>query len=65
VTEQISTLVPSPAALGEYIQENALKGYRLQGGYPIVYGWQYEVIMNLVTAEEAAPKKQGRPPKAA
>jgi hypothetical protein len=65
MTEQISTLVPSPAALGEYIQENTLKGYRLQDGYPIVYGWQYEVIMNLVAPEKSPKKAVGRPPKAA
>lgn len=68
MTEQISTLVPSPAALGEYIQEHVLKGYRLKDGWPIAYSWQYEVIMikDAVTQQPVAqaaeaPKSVGRP----
>lgn len=65
MTEQISTLESSLCNVGTYIQDNVQKGYRLVEGYPLSYGWQYEIIM-VKDAEEAPVKKAvGRPPKAA
>lgn len=65
MTDIISTLVPSPAALGEYIQEHVLQGYRLKDGWPIAYSWQYEVVMikDAVTQQPVveAKKAVGRP----
>jgi hypothetical protein len=58
MTEQISTITPNLYTAGIYIQDNVLKGYRLVEGYPTTYGWQYEVVMELVAE---APKKPGRP----
>lgn len=76
MTEQLQTLVPSPAALGEYIQEHVLQGYRLKDGWPIAYSWQYEVIMEKASnvpdipmpsssRNTEAPKKAVGRPKAA
>ena len=69
MTDIISTLVPSPAALGEYIQEHVLQGYRLKDGWPISYSWQYEVVMikDAVMQQPVVetPKQMGRPKKQA
>lgn len=63
MTEQISTLTPSLYALGQYIQENYGKGYRLAEGSPNSYGWQYEVVMikDVVTEQPVETRKPGRP----
>ncbi len=70
MTDQISTLIPSLCLVGEYIQTHVQQGYRLVEGYPLSYGWQYEVIMEkaptimekpLAEAVAEAPKKPGRP----
>lgn len=67
MTNRISILEPNLYLVGLYIQENALKGYRLVEGYPMLFGYQYETAMEKTdTIEEAvveAPKKQGRPAK--
>lgn len=64
MTEQISTLESSLCNVGTYIQDNVQKGYRLVEGYPLSYGWQYEIIMEK-DAEEASVKKTVGRPKAA
>jgi hypothetical protein len=64
MTEQISMLFPNLYAVGMYIQDNVLNGYRLKDGYPTTYGWQYEVVMEL-NIDETPPvveaRKPGRP----
>lgn len=66
MTEQISTLIPSLCLVGDYIQENVLKGYRLVEGYPLNFGWQYEVVMtmnkDIPTIPQPTPERAaGRP----
>ena len=62
MTEQISTLESNLYLVGLYIQENALKGYKLVEGYPILTGWQYETMMELTQEAVVEPKKAvGRP----
>jgi hypothetical protein len=66
MTDTISTLTPSLYTLGQYIQENYAKGYRLAEGSPDSYGWQYQVVMIKGTATEVEiPKKAVGRPKAA
>lgn len=64
MTERISILEPNLYLVGLYIQENALKGYRLVEGYPMLFGYQYETMMELAVDVEA-PKQVGRPKKQA
>lgn len=64
MTEQITILTPNLYNMGLEIQENVLKGYRLVEGYPTMYGWQYEAIMNLAVGEQqgvVVQKQMGRP----
>lgn len=71
MTEQIQTLESSLCNVGTYIQDNVQKGYRLVEGYPLSYGWQYEIIMERIekpivpqeAVEVAAQRKPGRPVK--
>lgn len=71
MTNRISILEPNLYLVGLYIQENALKGYRLVEGYPMLFGYQYETAMEKVekptvpqeAAEVAAQRKPGRPVK--
>ena len=66
MTEQISTLESSLYNVGLYIQDNVQKGFRLVEGYPLSYGWQYEIIMtkDAVTEQPVEARKAGRPAKA-
>lgn len=61
MTEQITIFTPNLAVMGLEIQENVLKGYRLQDGYPLQLGWQYEAIMNLIEQPVVEVRKPGRP----
>lgn len=66
MTNTISTLEPNLYLVGLYIQENALKGYKLVEGYPMTSLWQYEVMMEKAgkpAIEQPTPEraKLGRP----
>ena len=66
-TTRISSLNPNLYLVGLYIQENALNGYKLVEGYPMMLGYQYETQMEKEDEAEDTPvaKKQGRPAKQA
>jgi hypothetical protein len=65
MTEQIVILTPNLYTMGLEIQENVLKGYRLQDGYPLQLGWQYEAVMTKaavpVIPQPTPERSVGRP----
>lgn len=58
-------LSPSLPDLTAQVIEYVHQGYRLQDGYPTMYGWQYEAIMEKdvspTTPQTTSERAVGRP----
>ena len=61
MTNRINILEPNLYNVALFVQENALKGYRVAEGYPILFGYQYEVIMDKVADEQPAQDTEDKP----